>query len=180
MIESVDFTVYGYGFQSRYCRTFEVDRRWSVCHLRLRPSVPVPPGSDDAVAALLYSVDASAGHCIASTFNCTGLHALPLRLCRKVTISDPFQFALRRCSVRLVGCQRRHPRVRSSIFTERFGFGHLCIPAAMACRAGTTLCPAPIYVRVHGYRFHPSLGYFSLVGLCVDAFRSRLCRRWRW
>ena len=70
--------------------------RWSVCHLRLPLTVKVPSGSDDAVAALPYSVDAGAGHCSASTINGTGLHALPLRVCRKATMSDPCAVAVLR------------------------------------------------------------------------------------
>ena len=58
--------------------------------------------------------------------------------------------------------------------------GRRCLPAAMAYRAGTALCPAVLHVRIYGYRFQPSLGYVSLVVLCVDAFRSRLCLCWRW
>ena len=50
----------------------------------------------------------------------------------------------------------------------------------MAYRVVTALCPAAIHVRVYGYRFQPSLGYVSLVGLRVGALRFRLCLRLRW
>ena len=40
----------------------------------------------------------------------------------------------------------------------------------MAYRVVTALCPAAIHVRVYGYRFQPSLGYVSLVGLCVGVY----------
>ena len=80
-------------------------------------------GPGDVVAALLYSFSAGAGHCSASICSSTGLHALPLRRCRKVTMSDPFQFALRRCSVRLVNVDTqayvvRRPRCHVSLSVD--------------------------------------------------------------
>ena len=59
-------------------------------------------------------------------------------------------------------------------------FGLRCLLAQMAYRAGTALGPAVLHVRVYGYRIQPSLGYVSLVGLCVGVLRFRLCLRLRW
>ena len=53
-------------------------------------------------------------------------------------------------------------------------FGRRWLPAAMDHWAGTALCPAVLHVFVYGYRFQPSLGYVSLVFLCVYCF-VRLC-----
>ena len=130
-VDTIDFTLYGYRFRSRYCGTFAVDRRWSVCQIQFLPSVPVPSGSDDAVAALLYRVGAGAGHCIASLLTVPGCLRLRYRSILYVwgrspyrhgffvmmTVTDSFLFALRRCSAGLMGCQRRHPSLFLSLAT---------------------------------------------------------------
>ena len=105
------------------CAIYDFVRR---CRCRLDQMMLLPRCSTVSVPG--------AGHCSASIFNGIGLHALLLRLCRKVTMSDPFQFALRHCSVQLVGRQRRHPSLRSSLATVPCCLERRCSFAAMAYR----------------------------------------------
>ena len=63
VFETIAFIVYEYGIASRYYRMLALGHWWSTRNLRLCRSVPVPTGSDDAVAGLIYSVGAGAGHC---------------------------------------------------------------------------------------------------------------------
>ena len=104
--------------------------------------------------------------CSSSLFNGTGLSSdtfpvyhlrmwsrpLPLRLCRTVTFSDPFQLALRRWSVRLVGCQGRHPSLRSLLATVPCCLERRCSFAAMAFRYARRCARLRSRVTVYGFR----------------------------
>ena len=79
VFETIAFIVYEYSVASRYYRMLAVGNRWSTSNLRLCRSVPVPTGSDDAVAGLIYSVGDGAGHCSASILTVLGCFRLRYR-----------------------------------------------------------------------------------------------------